>query len=111
MRPTCAMLSAAALLSACAPMNADSNPPPASPAPPAETPASPTPEATCDAAKVQNHLGHTLTPAMTEQIRLQAGANSVRVIAPDSAVTMDYRPDRLNIEHDARMKVLTIRCG
>jgi len=109
MRPP-PLLCSALLLAACMPMNGEASQVPSPPADPAPPPVG-APEGTCDAARVQNHLGHTLTPAMTEQIRTQAGARSVRVIGPDQAVTMDFRPDRLNIEHDGQMKVLAIRCG
>lgn len=101
MRPFFTVIVALAL-PACAPMNAAST-----------APAAP-PDATqdmCNAGRVQTLVGQVLTPEMPDQIRAQTGAGSVRVIAPNAAVTMDYRGDRINIEHDARMKILAIRCG
>jgi len=38
-------------------------------------------------------------------------ARAVRVIGPDMAVTMDYRPDRLNVEHDKDQVIQRIYCG
>jgi hypothetical protein len=35
----------------------------------------------------------------------------LRVIPPDTAVTMDYRPDRINFELDDQDRIATIRCG
>ena len=35
----------------------------------------------------------------------------IRIIGPGSMVTMDHRPDRLNIELDADDKVIAVRCG
>lgn len=34
-----------------------------------------------------------------------------RIIGPDTAVTMDYRPERLNLQHDARGTIIRIFCG
>lgn len=33
-----------------------------------------------------------------------------RIIPPDTAVTMDYRPDRLNIELDAKDRITRVHC-
>lgn len=38
-------------------------------------------------------------------------AQATRVIAPGMAVTMDHRPDRLNVEHDAGSVITRIYCG
>lgn len=35
----------------------------------------------------------------------------VRVLGPDSAATMDYNPERINIHTDAVGKVIDVRCG
>ena len=35
----------------------------------------------------------------------------VRVIPPNSAVTMDYRPDRINFELDEDDRIAVVRCG
>lgn len=34
-----------------------------------------------------------------------------RIIGPNTAVTMDWRPERLNIEHDSAMIIHRIYCG
>lgn len=65
----------------------------------------------CNAAPAQGLIGRPATSQLgTEALRL-TGARDVRWIAPNSAVTMDYRPDRLNIETDAQNRVRSIRCG
>jgi hypothetical protein len=65
----------------------------------------------CNAARAQGLIGRAATSQLgTEAVRL-TGARDVRWIAPGMAVTMDYRPDRLNIETDAQNRVRTIRCG
>ena len=38
-------------------------------------------------------------------------AKAVRVIGPGMAVTMDFRPDRLNVEHDKGNTITRISCG
>jgi hypothetical protein len=35
----------------------------------------------------------------------------VRVIRPNQPVTMDYRADRLNLELDARDRIIRVFCG
>ncbi|TAK09484.1 MAG: hypothetical protein EPO38_09440, partial [Rhizorhabdus sp.] len=49
--------------------------------------------------------------AIAEEARAAARARAVRVIRPNQAVTMDFRPDRLNIETDDGGIVLSLRCG
>ena len=39
------------------------------------------------------------------------GDRSYRVVKPDSMVTMDYRPDRLNIKTDESGTIITQECG
>jgi len=43
-------------------------------------------------------------------VSLPAGVK-VRIIRPGDAVTMDYSPDRLNIELDEDDRVVRVRCG
>lgn len=38
-------------------------------------------------------------------------AGTVRVIRPGMAVTMDYRPDRLNLELDRTGRIVRVFCG
>jgi hypothetical protein len=38
-------------------------------------------------------------------------AQPVRILRPGMAVTMDYRPDRLNIEIDAQEKIARVHCS
>jgi hypothetical protein len=66
---------------------------------------------TCDAAKVQSMIGQVATRRSGGEAVRTAGARTMRRIEPDSAYTMDYRPDRLNIHVDARGRVTKINCG
>ncbi len=73
-------------------------------------PAPSVPRGECDATSADAFVGRD-GPAVAEEARAAAGAKTVRVIGPDQAVTMDFRPDRLNLETDADGKVLKARCG
>jgi hypothetical protein len=65
----------------------------------------PRPDA-CGAAALQNLIGQPLA-AFTGAPAAQA----VRVIGPGMAVTMDYREDRMNVEHDAQRIIRAVYCG
>jgi len=65
----------------------------------------------CDAAKVQNVIGQTATQALGAEAVRASGARTMRWIAPDSAYTMDFRTDRLNIHVDAQNRVIKVNCG
>jgi hypothetical protein len=80
-------------------------------APVAEPPASPPPEAACDADMLQGEIGRIVAPDFVEWARSAAGARTVRVIRPGMAVTMDYRQDRLNLSLDEAEKLVRANCG
>ncbi len=68
--------------------------------------------AACSADAAQSFVGKPATEANVAAARVAAGAKGgVRVIAPGMAVTMDFRPDRLNLEVDAQRIITTVRCG
>src|SRR3546814_7447280 len=81
-------IAAALPLAACAAseMSAESTPPPA--------------EMTCNADAVQSHVGQTATPELGAAILKESGARTLRWGPPRSAMTMDYRQDRVNIIYD-----------
>lgn len=69
------------------------------------------PEGECDAASAQQHLGKKATAAIAEQLLRETGARTLRWVAPDMAVTMDFRPDRLTVSYDRDMAINGIACG
>lgn len=91
MRRTLLALPALALLAACNPES--------------ESPAMPVEDA-CGAAALQHLLGRDHTTH-----DFAAETKTVRIIPPNSAVTMDHRPDRLNVEIDDAGLVTRIWCG
>lgn len=75
---------------------------------PAERPG---PGQTCDATKAQGHIGHDATQEMGAAILRDSGAKTLRWGPPNSAWTMDYREDRVNVRYDEAMKITEITCG
>ena len=61
---------------------------------------------TCGAAGFQGLVGQT-----GEIARMLVLEGPVRVIPPNSAVTMDFRPDRINFELDDEDRIAVVRCG
>ena len=70
------------------------------------TPADPTPRDTCGASALSELVGQ---PAAALNGRL--GDQPVRVIGPDTMVTMEFIEGRLNIHTDAAGTILRIDCG
>ena len=60
---------------------------------------------TCNLAAYQSLVG---TPAAQADF---SDHKSVRIIPPNSPVTMDHRPDRLNVETDANDIIQRLYCG
>ncbi|MET0581677.1 MAG: I78 family peptidase inhibitor [Pseudoxanthomonas sp.] len=77
---------------------------PAPPAPPAAA-------AGCDDSQAQWAIGKKVSEADVEQARKDSGAESVRTLKPDQAVTMEFNANRLNLDVDATGTVTAIRCG
>ena len=73
--------------------------------------APPAAERVCDAAPAQYHIGHDATEQMGAAILKESGAQTLRWGAPNSAWTMDYRPDRVNVRYDDKRKIIEITCG
>lgn len=75
------------------------------PAPPPET------EMTCKADAVQRYVGQTATPDLGGAILKASGARTLRWGPPRSAMTMDYRVDRVNVMYDDAYKITQVTCG
>ena len=65
-----------------------------------------TDEDLCGASGFQGLVGQS-----AEIARMLELDQPVRVIPPNSAVTMDYRPDRINFELDEDDRIAVVRCG
>jgi hypothetical protein len=66
---------------------------------------------TCKAEAAQYHIGRDATQAMGTAILKDTGARTLRWGPPNSAWTMDYREDRVNVRYDDTMKITDITCG
>lgn len=65
----------------------------------------------CDASRAKMFVGALATPQVGRKALQRTGARTLRWIASNAAVTMDYREDRLNIRTDARNFIVRIDCG
>lgn len=96
-----AILAAPALLALTACQQSLAEAPP--PAPPAED--------ACGAAKLAHYVGKEATPGVEAELAADSTAEATRTIRPGDAVTMDFRPDRLNIEIGKDGKIKRIYCS
>ncbi|WP_066555513.1 I78 family peptidase inhibitor [Croceicoccus bisphenolivorans] len=69
------------------------------------------PEGQCDATSVQSMLGRTASSETGAQLLAETGARTLRWVPPRTAVTMDYRADRLTVSYDDAMIIDRISCG
>jgi hypothetical protein len=60
---------------------------------------------------VQNLIGRTADEELGTRALQQSGAERLRWIRPDDAVTMDYNPRRINVELDDAGRVTRVYCG
>lgn len=65
----------------------------------------------CDAKELQVLVGEQANDNTGKLALKKSHAKTLRWIAPDSAVTMDYRQDRLNISYDDKMQIQQVSCG
>lgn len=66
---------------------------------------------TCDAAKAQSLVGRVADEALGAEAMRLTGAGALRWVPMGAMVTMDYRPDRLNIHLGPKNEVTRIACG
>ncbi len=69
------------------------------------------PAGACDAGMVQDHVGHRATAEAGATLLELTGARTLRWVPPRTAVTMDFRPDRLTVSYDDDMIIERITCG
>lgn len=69
------------------------------------------PATECRAEAARQYIGQKADAQVVEAAKAASKANLVRVAGPDDAVTMDLRPDRLDIRVDAGRTITSINCG
>lgn len=77
----------------------------ARPAPAATDPA------VCDVARLKVLVGRPASAVVASEALQLSGARAIRWVGRGSAVTMDYRPDRLNVLLTSGKKVRRFTCG
>lgn len=65
----------------------------------------------CDAAGVQDRVGQRATADLGGLLLRETGARTLRWVPPRTAVTMDFRADRLTVSYDDDMVIERISCG
>jgi hypothetical protein len=65
----------------------------------------------CDAGRARMLVGRTRSPAVERKALRLSGAGIVRWIPNGSMVTMDYRPDRLDLRLSRKGRILKVECG
>lgn len=69
------------------------------------------PGGTCTAEPGQSFIGQRADAATGAAIQRATGAATLRWGPPDSAWTMDYRSDRVNVRYDRTMAITDVTCG
>ena len=77
---------------------------------PAAEPPAPEPKV-CDATPAQVLVGERYRRHVPTRAKRLSGAQTVRVIWPGQAVTMDFREDRLDLIVDYQRTITAVRCG
>ncbi|MGR4891762.1 I78 family peptidase inhibitor [Sphingopyxis sp. LARHCG72] len=78
---------------------------------PVESTPPPPAEMTCKADAAQSYVGQAATPDLGGAILKATGARTLRWGPPRSAMTMDYRVDRVNVMYDDAYKITQVTCG
>lgn len=68
------------------------------------------PEGPCRAEPGQAFIGQKATAETGAALLKATGATSLRWVAPRTAVTMDFRPDRLTVSYDDDMVIERVSC-
>lgn len=89
-------------------------PPSAAATPVATTAPAPVPDDTvpgCQHENVRWLVGQSVTAALLDKARSDAGAEYVRTLKPGQMVTLEFNASRLNVDLDANGVVRDVRCG
>ena len=68
-------------------------------------------QAACDATEAQAMIGKRATADLGAELLAVSGARALRWVPPRTAVTMDFRPDRLTVSYNDAMTIERISCG
>jgi hypothetical protein len=65
----------------------------------------------CNAELAQGMIGKLANESIGAELLQLTGARTLRWVPPRTAVTMDYRSDRLTVAYDDDMAIERITCG
>ncbi len=71
----------------------------------------PSPAASCKPDALGDLVGKRASDARADVMQARSGARTLRWIAPDTAVTMDFRQDRLNVYVDSKGRIERFTCA
>lgn len=65
----------------------------------------------CGASRVARFVGQEATPEVRAEVQAEVGHGRIRWVGPDTVVTMDFRPDRLNMALDREDVITGASCS
>ena len=65
----------------------------------------------CNAGPVAWAVGKQAEQDVMRRVWHESGAGLIRPIGPDTAVTRDFRPDRVNVDIDRNNTITRVSCG
>jgi len=65
----------------------------------------------CDATSVQSFIDQKATSEIAQKIMTRSFSEQMRWIPPHTAITEDYRSDRINLYYDNAFILIQINCG
>lgn len=65
----------------------------------------------CNADGTDGFIGQKATAEAGQELLQTTGARELRWVPPNTAVTMDFRPDRLTVSYDDDMVIERVTCG
>ncbi|MBO9582132.1 MAG: peptidase inhibitor I78 [Sphingobium sp.] len=99
MRPIVAIILATCPLAGCTTAETASTPPPVQA------------QAQCNDGKLDQFVGQKASADLGATMLTASGAKTLRWGPPRSAMTMDFRADRLTVAYDDALTIVSARCG
>jgi hypothetical protein len=65
----------------------------------------------CVNTGLDRYVGQTVTADLGAELLAKSGARTLRWGPPGSAMTMDFREDRLTVSYDYAMAITRLSCG
>lgn len=69
------------------------------------------PAGECELSDAQRYIGQRATAEFGAQMLRETGARVLRWVPPNTAVTMDFSPNRLTVSYDDNYIIQHVSCG